>query len=163
MKKLVMVLLGVGTLCATQEDEQKKSVEESITRQGERIHDTLNDFMRSEENKMIVDTVLYAGRVAWERTRTIFYDGKEVKYGNVSLALAIGLGYVLGRRFSGIGRIRRQLNELRGEVDKLQPQISKEISTQFAKHDADLTKRLLELQRNVGDMAIRTKGGPTAP
>ncbi|MBY0110142.1 MAG: hypothetical protein K2X90_03470 [Candidatus Babeliaceae bacterium] len=132
MKKIVLLLLSTGSLYAADtsgsgspEEARDQNVlppkkrENEQNAQAEKMRDWFNECMRSEENKKMVEAVLYAGNEAWQKTRALFYDGEEVKYGNVSLALALGAGYLLGRRFSGIGTIRRQLAQLTTKVDRL--------------------------------------------
>ncbi len=168
MKKVVMMLLSIGTLCAADKTGEEEFPDQNAMlkpRHGEQVpqvdaetmYNKFNDFMHSEENKKMVDAVLHAGNVAWQKTRALFYDGNEVKYGNVSLALALGAGYLLGRRFSGTGKIRRQLAALNAKVDDLPK------SRQLTSLQAHTTQQILELQQTIAAWAVKTKGGPTAP
>jgi hypothetical protein len=185
MKKIAIVLFSVSALYALEKDivdqeypdqnamvkplpvehapaVKNQDLEQKVSREAEKMYDKFNDYMHSEENKAIVDAVLYAGNIVWQRARAVFHDGKEVKYGNVSLALALATGYVLGRRFSGIGKMRKQITELTGKVDTLPSKQSQEMSTQIAALQAHNTKQYLELQRNIAEWMMKSKGGPTA-
>ncbi len=140
MKKMLVLLLSISTLYATQEPEnpvgpemginipmqeqvdisKNVTLEEKVTTDAEKMRNKINGFLESEEVKAVQSATLTIAKTGWGLTKSLFYDEQSgPNYRNIGIAATFISIIAAKRYFFGLGGLKRQMQQNQAHLIKL--------------------------------------------
>lgn len=161
MKKLLLLLVSAGALYGMDEDLTKEplpqevrsrpldaegadhaqaDLEDQVAQKVKKARLGLEEWFNSAEVQAAKDSALVVGKMVGRYTQAFFYNEQEgLRLANIGVAATIVALWGLKRRFSGVGRLERQL-ELYHAMSMQEHQATRDAFAKMGKHlDAKLT------------------------